>query len=129
MELILVRHGNTFQSGDKAYWVGAGEDLPLVSTGREQAILLSTAFKKVRFLPQAIYSGPLKRTAEFAEIIINQLQLNTKTIIDHRLNEINYGQWAGLTSQAVCDQFGKTTLENWEQYSKWPTQTSITGDG
>ena len=33
IELLLVRHGNTFAPGDRVVWVGKGQDLPLVESG------------------------------------------------------------------------------------------------
>jgi probable phosphoglycerate mutase len=35
--LILIRHGNTFEAGQKAVWVGARSDLPLTMAGEAQA--------------------------------------------------------------------------------------------
>jgi hypothetical protein len=37
IDLILARHGNTFDDGQQTVWVGAQIDLPLASKGREQA--------------------------------------------------------------------------------------------
>ena len=43
MLLLLARHGNTFNKGDKIVWVGARTDLPLTAKGREQALALGQA--------------------------------------------------------------------------------------
>jgi len=37
MLLILARHGNTFEQGEKTYRVGNAQDLPLVEKGLDQA--------------------------------------------------------------------------------------------
>ena len=45
IELLLVRHGNTFSPGDRVSWVGRGEDLPLVESGRAQASALGATLR------------------------------------------------------------------------------------
>ncbi len=74
MLLLLARHGNTFNKGDKVVWVGACTDLPLTSKGREQAQALGQAVAP--FAPQIkrIISGPLLRTREHATILCEALK-------------------------------------------------------
>ncbi len=74
MLLLLARHGNTFNKGDKVVWVGARTDLPLTAKGREQAQALGQAL--VPFAPQIkrVISGPLLRTREHAAIICEGLK-------------------------------------------------------
>ncbi len=36
-KLIIIRHGNTFNPDQTPLRVGAGTDIPLVTSGREQA--------------------------------------------------------------------------------------------
>ena len=74
MLLLLARHGNTFNKGDKVVWVGARTDLPLTAKGREQAQALGQAL--MPFAPQIkrVISGPLLRTREHAAIICEGLK-------------------------------------------------------
>ncbi len=74
MLLLLARHGNTFNKGDKVVWVGARTDLPLTAKGREQAQALGQAL--VPFAPQIkrVVSGPLLRTREHAAVICEALK-------------------------------------------------------
>ena len=74
MLLLLARHGNTFNKGDKVVWVGARTDLPLTAKGREQAQALGQAL--VPFAPQIkrVISGPLLRTREHAAILCEALK-------------------------------------------------------
>lgn len=120
MKIILSRHGNTFESNTPATWVGCNNDLPLVAAGVEQANTLAKALKQSGVAPKAIYCGPLQRTLNYAQIIIQKLQINLKPIIDNRLNELDYGLWSGLTNQQIREKFGTEELENWEKFCQWP---------
>jgi broad specificity phosphatase PhoE len=120
MELILARHGNTFKAGDPVVWVGSRNDLPLVESGCEQAKQLSKKLMSSNFVPTSVYTGPLLRMTAYAGIILSELKLSIHPKIDLRLNEIDYGQWSGLSTQEVCDKYGKEEYENWEKYSIWP---------
>jgi broad specificity phosphatase PhoE len=171
MNLILARHGNTFEAGETPTWVGCRNDLPLTKTGIEQATILAHYLKNNNLKLVDVYCGPLQRTRIYAKTILNELlsppviparkpkfssqnakhnrqlnKLNIKSshldsrfsswdnnvaafystqnfepIIDQRLNEIDYGEWSGLTNSQVREQFGAEELERWEKYSKWPT--------
>ena len=68
MLLLLARHGNTFEAGDKVVWVGARTDLPLTAKGREQAAALGEGLRPVKSVIKHIVSGPLNRTREHAAI-------------------------------------------------------------
>lgn len=120
MKVFFSRHGNTFDSTSPATWVGSKNDLPLVASGIEQAKNLAKAIGQSGVVIDAIYCGPLQRTLNYANIIVNELNLNLNPIIDLRLNELDYGLWSGLTSQEIIDKFGKDELEGWEKYCKWP---------
>ena len=43
--VILCRHGNTFNAGEKVFMVGAQEDLPLTEHGCRQATQLGEAIR------------------------------------------------------------------------------------
>lgn len=120
MKLILSRHGNTFGPNDPIVWAGTSNDLPLVEKGLEQAKLFAKALAEKKIIPKAIYSGPLQRTRRYAEILIEDLNLSQKPLIDERLNEIDYGEWTGRTNVEVKEIFGKEELTNWDEHSIWP---------
>ena len=122
--LLLARHGNTFAPGQKAVWVGARNDLPLVESGIVQAESLAQALKQSSILPEAIYAASLKRTSAYAQIIHDQLQLTPVVNIDARLNEIDYGSWSGLSNDEIKAQFGVGELDEWNQLGKWPRSFS-----
>jgi len=119
MLLILARHGNTFNKGEKTHRVGSANDLPLVEKGLEQAQAFAAAMVEKHINPVAVYCGPLQRTRKFAQIIVDRLGLSQSPIVDERLNELNYGAWAGLDDEAVRAKFG-AEFDDWEKYGKWP---------
>lgn len=123
MEIILARHGNTFAPGQPVVWVGSQNDLPLVESGKEQAKKLGKVLLQANISPVAVYTGPLQRMTNYADILLKEMNLAIKPIIDMRLNEVDYGKWSGLTSEEVCAQFGKDQFEKWEKESKWPNNS------
>ena len=120
MKIILSRHGNTFSATDPVVWVGATQDLPLVDSGILQAQCLAQALKKSDVHIKAVYCGPLKRTRDYATIVLERLHLSKKPIVDTRLNEIDYGNWAGLTNTQIQEIDEGEELSAWENLSVWP---------
>lgn len=117
--LILVRHGNTFESGQQAVWVGARTDLPLTSRGEMQAQMAIRYIGQKYPWVKAITAGPLRRTMTSAAIMAAHLGAEFTT--DRRLCEIDYGKWEGLTNAQIVERYGATTLEQWEQFGVWPS--------
>jgi broad specificity phosphatase PhoE len=118
MRLLLSRHGNTFGSGDSVVCAGARNDLPLVPSGKIQAEKLAEYLKKSNIIPTTVYCSPLQRTIEYAKIAFG----TSKAIIDPRLNELDYGDWTGLTTPEIAAKFGLADFENWEKNSLWSKQ-------
>jgi len=115
--LILVRHGNTFEAGQPAVWVGARTDLPLTSVGEKQAEALA-AWIAGQGKVAHVVAGPLKRTARCAAIIA--AKAGVKPCVDERLREIDYGLWAGLDSATVAARYGLHAWESWDEKDVWP---------
>lgn len=125
--LILSRHGNTFNPGDKVVWVGSQNDLPLVYSGLQQAESLAEAFKSAKTRPQAIYCSHLRRAVDYAQIVTDKLGINIPVLIDSRLNELDYGQWSGLEDAEIIQKFGQEDFDNWRQSGIWPKSGSWGG--
>jgi len=115
MEIILIRHGNTFNKGDKIVWVGRNEDLPLTAEGELQARRVAKNLENV----QAVYCAQLQRTRTFAAIITSELRLQPATV-DNRLLEIDYGSWGGKSNEEVIALEGNKHLEGWLEHAIWP---------
>ena len=123
MELILARHGNTFNTGDKIVWVGRTEDFPLTQTGEEQARKVAEFVRTKRI--SKIYCAPLKRTRRFAEIIAKDLNLSAP-ILDERLLEVDYGAWAGKSDDEIIALGLESELEAWKNNAVWPKSWGTT---
>lgn len=119
--VILCRHGNTFNKGDKVVMVGAREDLPLTARGIEQATEVGKALATAGVSPSRIVSGPLKRTKVFAEVLQAETKAATSIEIDNRLCEFDYGAWSGLSNEEIVDLSGKDALEAWQERSVRPS--------
>ncbi len=120
MRLILSRHGNTFSSNDTPVYVGATEDLPLVDAGREQAQRFAAYLKDRQIKPHAIYCSPLLRATEYADIVVQELGLSMTPVVDDALTEIDYGNWAGKTTDQIVAEYGEEAVRNWRERGVWP---------
>jgi len=111
--LFLLRHGNTFEKGQIPIQIGSATDLPLTSFGRTQAAEMASYLKKAKIHLEKIFSGPLKRQLQTAEIISEKLEVNVE--ITDALSEIDYGLWEGKTSLEILKKWPK-------EYQKWTEQ-------
>lgn len=90
MKLYIIRHGETQWNKEKRL---QGQcDVPLNDYGRELAVITAKALENERF--DLIYSSPLNRAYETAEIIRNNR--NIEITIDERLKEISFGKDEGI---------------------------------
>ena len=104
--LFLVRHGATQLTAENRVSGAVGVDLS--EEGRWQAAKLG---ERLRHDPvSAIYSSPLSRTIETAQIIGKTFGL--APIARDGLAEISHGRWEGLTRAEVEQQFG-------DEYAAW----------
>ncbi|NSW90104.1 MAG: histidine phosphatase family protein [Firmicutes bacterium] len=99
MELIIVRHGET-DANSEGVLLGCTD----VSLNRRGIQQVKRAAKKLRELKvdrvEDIYSSPLKRAVQTAEIIGNELGCK-KIIYSDDLKERNFGDWEGLTVEEI----------------------------
>ena len=101
MRVILARHGNTFDPGERPVWIGARTDLSLVAKGREQATKIGETLKAANLAPRRVLAGPLKRTRETARLALLAADASVDVEIDSRLSEIDYGIWEGKSSDDI----------------------------
>jgi broad specificity phosphatase PhoE len=120
MLLLLARHGNTFEAGEAATWVGARTDLPLTAKGKEQAEALGAALAPLRPHIKRVLAGPLKRTREHAAITARRFSFEAPVEIDERLREIDYGSWEGKTSEEIAALGTEGELKAWDKRGVWP---------
>ena len=115
MRLILVRHGQTALN-EKNVFRGR-LDIPLNETGIQQANAI--AERLCTFNINIIYTSPLKRALETAQVIGTKLNINTE--IDNNLIDFDFGKWQGLTIGEVEKRFPKL----YEQWLKGPHMVKI----
>ncbi|HEX6767403.1 MAG TPA: histidine phosphatase family protein [Polyangiaceae bacterium] len=105
--MMLVRHGATPLTAEDRYSGADGVDLSDVGRGQVRALAERLSGHPLR----AVYSSPLSRTFETAEILAKPHGL----AIEKRdgLREISHGHWEGLTRADVEKRFPDEYLA-WE---------------
>ena len=93
MRLVLVRHAESVGNAEERLQGHA--DYPLTDLGRAQAARLFDRFKAERFEPSHVYSSPLKRVAETAQIVSRGWPVEISYSDD--LKEQDVGVFSGLT--------------------------------
>ncbi|MGB2814698.1 MAG: histidine phosphatase family protein [Dehalococcoidales bacterium] len=116
-EIILARHSETEWNVAEVF---RGQiDIDLSETGVKQAKLLAEYLSTSAI--EAVYSSPLKRARETAEIIARPHKL--KVNADPDLIDFDFGQWQGLSHEEVKEKYE-------DLYTKWvthPEQVSMPG--
>ena len=116
-EIILVRHGETDFNASETFRGRA--DVPLNETGLRQAQLLGKYLSSEKI--DVVYSSPLQRALKTAEAIAAPHKLKVNIVAN--LNDIDCGQWQGLTLKEVQAKYA-------EEYQDWldtPEQVKIPG--
>ena len=104
--ILLARHGETDWNREGRFQGHA--DPPLNRTGRAQAVDLSVALMAEELA--AVYSSPLRRALETAEVVAASHGLEPIPVDD--LREVDVGSWSGLTRAEVEERFP-------EQFARW----------
>ena len=93
MRLVFVRHAES--EGNAEGRLQGHADFPLSDDGRAQAATLFDRFKREGLRPTHVYSSPLKRTAETAQIVSREWPVEISYSDD--LKEHDIGVFSGLT--------------------------------
>jgi broad specificity phosphatase PhoE len=104
--LILARHGETDWNRENRFQGHA--DPPLNDLGRRQSQELAATLNGEQIA--RVYTSPLRRAAETAEIVAGTLGLEVEPV--EGLREIDVGAWSGLTRDEVAARFP-------EEYGLW----------
>ena len=96
-KLTLIRHGLT--SWNTSGRFQGHTDLPLSPEGEAQARALQKRLASLNAQPEAVYSSPLQRALQTAQIALPDADI----ITDERLKELNFGVFEGYT-QAENEQ-------------------------
>jgi broad specificity phosphatase PhoE len=94
--IILVRHGQT--AWNREDLIRGQVDVPLDDTGLAQAAATAARIA-AEWKPVALYSSPLRRAVQTAQLIADRLGLELRTVTG--FNDMNFGQWQGLAYSEV----------------------------
>ena len=108
MRVLLARHGQT--DWNAAGRIQGASDVPLNERGREQAAALAGRVLDAGAI-SAVYTSPLKRARETAEIIGRRLGLEPVPVA--ALTELNFGDWEGCS----WEEIGRRWPEQFASYS------------
>jgi broad specificity phosphatase PhoE len=109
--ILLARHGETDWNREGRFQGHA--DPPLNETGRAQATELAETLARIELA--AVYSSPLRRSLETAEVVAAEHGL-TPVAVDG-LREVDVGPWEGLTRAEVEARFPEQ-LARWLDYDQ-----------
>ena len=116
----MVRHGETEWSRDGNRYCGRS-DIPLTETGTLQAALLAALLHNVSF--DAAVVSPLRRARDTAIPIVQRLRIDMQ--VDPRLQEIDFGDWEGLTQPEIEAEFP----QQWMNWTHDPLKNQAGGRG
>lgn len=111
-KLILIRHGQTEMNANRLYF--GRLDPPLNDVGIEQ--IKNTREKFLEYNYDRIYSSPLKRAKETAEICNHKL---FEIEYADELMEIDFGIFEGLTYEEIVEKYPveiKKAEKEWQTY-------------
>ena len=115
--VILARHGETIWNRERKFQGNKNSDL--TETGISQAAETGRLLKNVHI--DSVYSSPLKRAYNTAEIISGKRNLDI--IKRENLREIFLGPWEGKTMEQIEISYP----EEYEYFWKKPDKFSISG--
>jgi probable phosphomutase (TIGR03848 family) len=111
---FFVRHGVTSHTGHKlSGWMPG---IHLNDDGRRQAEAAAAQLIDVKF--KAIYSSPIERCFETAEIIAAPHRMKVQT--DDALGEVEYGKWTDRSLKSLMRTKLWTTVQRWPAAMRFP---------
>jgi broad specificity phosphatase PhoE len=114
--LVLIRHGETESNRNRRF--AGWSDEHLTEEGREGVVRLA---RSLGLRGGRLYTSPVRRAIETAEILAAELSLPVHTV--HDLHEIELGEWTGLTESEVAERWPSA----YRQWLERPDQLEIPG--
>lgn len=107
-ELLLIRHGSIDNPNDVAY--GRLEGFPLSEKGESQVSQLAEALKTKSIQLHVIYTSPLERAYQTAQILKEELGVKN-LVVAEELTDIDIGNLSGQPMHVIRKaQFNSETL-------------------
>jgi 2,3-bisphosphoglycerate-dependent phosphoglycerate mutase len=115
--LILIRHGES--EGNSQDILTGQLDVPLTTTGREQAERAGQVIGKSDISFDAAYSSKLRRARETMDLVISQLPKSIHKVIRHSaLDERDFGEYTGIAKASIQNEIGnaeyKRIVKGWD---------------
>lgn len=110
--MIIVRHGQSSYNTERRIQ-GRSDASILTQKGREDALMVGDALSHLNFA--AIYTSPLQRAKQTAEVIRDRLTTSPALQPTDKLIEIDLPIWEGMLLQDVREKFP-------EDYRRWKEQ-------
>ena len=106
-DLLIIRHGQTGWSRLGRFQGRSDIGLEEIGAGQARALADRIAtLKGQERMWRMIYTSPLARCRQTAEIIAGGLDIPEENIVnDDALVEMSFGKWEGLTTMEVKDRF------------------------
>ena len=101
MRLYITRHGESVDDIEDCY--GGIADFELTDHGRQQGKAVAESLRAASI--QHIYTSPLRRARETAEIIATTLQVPAPTVIDDLQERNTYGVLSGVNKDRAKQIF------------------------
>lgn len=117
---VIVRHGNTFESGEPPRRIGARTDLPVTAAGLAQAEALGAHFAAQGMTFAQVLVSPLARTRQTAAAILRHLPGALEAEPAQWLREIDHGPDENATEEAVQARIGAEALAAWDEQAVPP---------
>ncbi|TBL78288.1 histidine phosphatase family protein [Paenibacillus thalictri] len=112
---LMVRHGATDWNVQKRYL--GRSDIPLNEAGRKQAEELGNRLAAAGVFCEAVYTSPLRRAQETAELLRSMVNEECPLIADERLMETDFGDLDGLTYDEALAKLG-SRLTDWYDHAE-----------
>lgn len=113
--IYLVRHGVTSHTGSKL--TGWMEGVHLTDDGVRQAEAAAEHLAEVEFA--AIYSSPIDRTRETAEVIAARHD-EIEVSVTRGIGEVQYGKWTGRSLKVLARTKLWATIQRWPSAVRFP---------
>lgn len=117
---VIVRHGNTFDTGEQPRRIGARTDLPLTEQGMVQADTLGRHFAGLGWEFSRAIVSPLARTRQTADAILAMQENPPNPQPAEFLREIDHGPDENKTEEEVLERIGTDALAAWESQASPP---------
>lgn len=114
--VYIIRHGEI--DNPKKILYGRSIEMKLNDIGRKQMRDLAKKLRERKSVPQKIFTSPLSRASESAQILVEELKLKSKPIIERDLIDIDIPALAGK-SFAEREKIHKSGTDEYsEKYVK-----------